>query len=112
MGQIPASLANRPQRSLTSNTETNPKEQENMITLRSGWQLEQDKSENTNAESLEETKKSNIEEHRKPEKDKDQQMANPPSEWLLCHPETVAEPELETVKKVPMKPYVSLVSFP
>ena len=40
MGQIANLLSSRPQGSLSSNTETNPKEQTNAIMLRNGRQLE------------------------------------------------------------------------
>jgi len=72
--------------------------------------LEQDQSENTDAESLEEAKKSNTKEHKKPEEDMDQQTMNPPSKRLICRSKAEAEPE--TMKKVPVKPYVPLIHFP
>ena len=56
MGQMAATLANRLQESLPSNTEENPKEHTNAITLRSGRQKEQLQSQDTNAESQDKVK--------------------------------------------------------
>ena len=55
MGQIANLLSSRPQGSLPSNTETNPKEQMNAIMLRSGKQLEDPPKE------VKEAKKDNME---------------------------------------------------
>ena len=67
MGQMAASLGNRPQESLPNNTEKNLKEQAITITLRSGKQVKQLQSQNTNAESLYKAKKNNREETKKSE---------------------------------------------
>jgi len=51
MGHMAATLAIRLQGTLLSNTERNPKEQANTITLRSGRQLEKKQPKNANTEA-------------------------------------------------------------
>ena len=112
MGQQATALANRPQGSLPSNTEKNPKEQTNIIGLQSGKQLEQKQPKNIDAESSEGATESNKEEHRKPEDNKDQQKVNLSSERLINRQDAEAKPDPEPVKKAPVNLYVSPVPFP
>ena len=65
MGQMAATLANRPQWSLPSNSEKNLKEQANAITLRSDKLVEQLQSQDTDTESPDMAKEDNEEESRK-----------------------------------------------
>ena len=45
MGQLANNLSRRPQGGLPSNTEKNPKEEVNAVTLRSGKELEEEENE-------------------------------------------------------------------
>ena len=69
IGQRATVLAYRSQGSLSSNTENNPKEHANTITLLSGRQLKHEQPRNTDAESSEESKESNKDEQRMSEDD-------------------------------------------
>jgi len=114
MGQVAVTLANRPQGSLSSNTEKNPKENTNAITLRSGRKVEQIQLQDNDVESPDRAKEDNKEEIRKSEDNAIQQTADPLSKQLNRHPEDEAtlEQEPEPLKRAPVKPYVPPVPFP
>ena len=109
IGQFASLFANRPQESLPSNIEVNPKEQANAINLRSYRQLIQDQAQNTNTESLEEAQKINTKQHKKSKENRDQKTMNLSSEQLICRLDT--KTKIEPVWRRPSEALCSTCSF-
>lgn len=105
IGQLASMISERPQGSLPSNTETNPKKQVQAITLRSGKELEIPKENNQEAEEKQELAAPNL--SSKSEASKEEATPSSPMASRVVK-EATKQPPYDSS----FKPYVLLIPFP